>query len=215
MLRYLNTQVYTSEIPDELSLGFSILGCNIHCPNCHSQHVWDINSIGQGKELTHDELDKCISNKDYIPKVSEQDMQSLDEINNSYDKLSNPDTLKIDMIDITFEDINGVLEDYKKSPDSINTVGKSLVESQNVAEDCKKRVDKLVEKPDNASNEYFNQFKNAMYKTANLVIKISKGIIDTSVEMFKNYERILNIFINWGSNTESFYFEDKDILYLL
>ena len=54
-----------------------------------------------------------------------------------------------------------------------------------------------------------------MYKTANLVIKISKGIIDTSVEMFKNYERILNIFINWGSNTESFYFEDKDILYLL
>lgn len=60
MLRYLNTQVYTSEIPDELSLGFSILGCNIHCPNCHSQHVWDINSIGQGKELTHEELDKCI-----------------------------------------------------------------------------------------------------------------------------------------------------------
>ena len=60
MLRYLNTQVYTSEIPDELSLGFSILGCNIHCPNCHSQHVWDINSIGQGKELTYEELDKCI-----------------------------------------------------------------------------------------------------------------------------------------------------------
>ena len=33
---------------------------DIHCPNCHSQHVWDINSIGQGKELTYEELDKCI-----------------------------------------------------------------------------------------------------------------------------------------------------------
>ena len=62
MLRYLNTQVYTSEIPDELSLGFSILGCNIHCPNCHSQHVWDINSIGQGKELTYEELEDKVKN---------------------------------------------------------------------------------------------------------------------------------------------------------
>lgn len=59
-LRYLNYQVYTNEIPDELSLGFTILGCNVHCPECHSKHVWDINSKDIGHILTRNKfLDVC------------------------------------------------------------------------------------------------------------------------------------------------------------
>lgn len=60
MLSYLYYQTYTSEIPNELSLGISILGCPIHCPDCHSRHVWDIYDRGQGEALTKEELDRII-----------------------------------------------------------------------------------------------------------------------------------------------------------
>lgn len=66
MLRYLYSQVYTAEVPRELSLGIAILGCNIHCPDCHSQHTWDINSQGQGIDLTTDELDKLIKAQPWV-----------------------------------------------------------------------------------------------------------------------------------------------------
>lgn len=55
--------IYITEIPDEICLGISVLGCPIHCPDCHSQHVWDINSVGKGKELTYDIIrDKLTDN---------------------------------------------------------------------------------------------------------------------------------------------------------
>ena len=66
MLSYLYYQVYTSEVPNELSLGISILGCPIHCPDCHSPHVWDIHSIGQGKDLTVEELDSIILKQPWV-----------------------------------------------------------------------------------------------------------------------------------------------------
>ena len=60
MLRYLTYQVLPNEIPGELSLGISLLGCPIHCKGCHSPEVWDVNSRGKGKELTPRELDALI-----------------------------------------------------------------------------------------------------------------------------------------------------------
>ena len=66
MLRYLYSQVYTAEVPRELSLGIAVLGCNVHCPDCHSQHTWDINSQGQGIDLTTDELDKLIASQPWV-----------------------------------------------------------------------------------------------------------------------------------------------------
>lgn len=63
MLKYLNYQIYTNEIPDELSLGFTILGCNVHCPECHSKHVWDINSEGIGTNLSWYTLDDIIKSQ--------------------------------------------------------------------------------------------------------------------------------------------------------
>lgn len=29
------------EIPDEISLTFVIYGCDVHCPDCHSKHLWN------------------------------------------------------------------------------------------------------------------------------------------------------------------------------
>ena len=63
MLKYLNYQIYPSEVPNELSLGITVLGCPQHCKGCHSSHTWDINCKGLGKDLTEDELDKMIADQ--------------------------------------------------------------------------------------------------------------------------------------------------------
>lgn len=59
-LRYANTQVVFTEVPNEISLAINITGCTIHCKGCHSQWLWS----NKGKELTYDELTNLIeSNK--------------------------------------------------------------------------------------------------------------------------------------------------------
>lgn len=39
MLKYLNTQVTFSEVPDEITLCINITGCKIGCKNCHSPYL--------------------------------------------------------------------------------------------------------------------------------------------------------------------------------
>ena len=41
MLRYNQHKILIKEIPDEISLGISISGCNIKCKDCHSKHTWN------------------------------------------------------------------------------------------------------------------------------------------------------------------------------
>ena len=57
MLKYLNYQILPNEIPNELSLGISILGCPQHCEGCHSPHLWDVNSKSLGRDLDMAEWD--------------------------------------------------------------------------------------------------------------------------------------------------------------
>lgn len=57
MLKTLYHQVVFSEIPDEVSLGISISGCQIHCKGCHSRELWE----DKGSPLTIEELDKLIA----------------------------------------------------------------------------------------------------------------------------------------------------------
>lgn len=40
MLKYLYTKEVFNEVPGEISLGISISGCRIHCPDCHSKELW-------------------------------------------------------------------------------------------------------------------------------------------------------------------------------
>ena len=66
MLKYVETLVGFSEIPDEITLCINITGCKIGCKNCHSPHL----SEDIGEELTIDSLHKLISNNKGITCVS-------------------------------------------------------------------------------------------------------------------------------------------------
>ena len=38
-----DTRIVFQEVPDEISLSFSIMGCEQHCRGCHSPYLWDRN----------------------------------------------------------------------------------------------------------------------------------------------------------------------------
>lgn len=60
MLKYTDTMVTFSEVPDEISLCVNISNCPIHCPGCHSKELWkDV-----GKELTYSEIDQLMNRND-------------------------------------------------------------------------------------------------------------------------------------------------------
>lgn len=60
MLKYVDTKVTFSEVPNEISLCINISGCNIGCKNCHSPYL----SEDIGEPLTKDALCSLIgSNK--------------------------------------------------------------------------------------------------------------------------------------------------------
>lgn len=56
MLRYVNTQVTFSEVPDEVSLIINISNCPIHCAGCHSKYLWE----NVGTQLTIENLEKLL-----------------------------------------------------------------------------------------------------------------------------------------------------------
>lgn len=58
MLKYLNTEVTFSEIPDEITLCINITGCKNACRGCHSAYLAE----DIGTELTIEELQKLILN---------------------------------------------------------------------------------------------------------------------------------------------------------
>ena len=41
MLKYLYYKEIFKEIPNEITLGISISGCQIHCKGCHSRELWE------------------------------------------------------------------------------------------------------------------------------------------------------------------------------
>lgn len=41
MLKYLDTMVTFSEVPDEVSLCINLTNCPYHCPDCHSKELWE------------------------------------------------------------------------------------------------------------------------------------------------------------------------------
>lgn len=40
-MRHSSTQIVFQEVPGEISLAFSITGCDLRCRGCHSAHTWD------------------------------------------------------------------------------------------------------------------------------------------------------------------------------
>lgn len=56
MLRYVDTKIVFSEIPDEITLAINISNCPIHCRHCHSKYLWkDIGAL-----LTINEINRLL-----------------------------------------------------------------------------------------------------------------------------------------------------------
>lgn len=66
MLKYTETQVGFSEVPEEITLCINISGCPIHCKGCHSPHLWE----NIGTELNSAVLSKLIANNQGITCVA-------------------------------------------------------------------------------------------------------------------------------------------------
>lgn len=83
MLKYVESMVTFSEVPDEISLCISISGCKYRCIGCHSQYLWD----EIGTELTVEELKKLIDSNSGITCVcfmgGDQDLETLCKLANS------------------------------------------------------------------------------------------------------------------------------------
>ena len=61
-LKFVDTMVTFSEIPDEITLCFNISNCPIKCKDCHSKYLWD----DVGTELDEDTLNAIIQENDGI-----------------------------------------------------------------------------------------------------------------------------------------------------
>lgn len=56
MIKYVDTLVTFSEVPNEISLCIDVSGCKIHCKGCHSSYLWE----DIGVPLTLKSLDDLI-----------------------------------------------------------------------------------------------------------------------------------------------------------
>ena len=66
MLKYVNTLVSFSEVPDEISLCIEISNCPCHCFNCHSSYLAE----DIGEELNSHSLKELINNNKGITCIS-------------------------------------------------------------------------------------------------------------------------------------------------
>lgn len=56
MLKYVDSKIVFSEIPDEITLAINISNCPIHCRDCHSKYLWeDIGTL-----LTINEINRLL-----------------------------------------------------------------------------------------------------------------------------------------------------------
>ena len=55
--RCFKPQVVFQEVPDEISLAFTVLGCPLRCEGCHSQDSWDTE---QGEVLSKEKLQEYL-----------------------------------------------------------------------------------------------------------------------------------------------------------
>ena len=80
MLKYAYYKELFQEVPDEITLGISISGCRIQCPECHSKELW----ANKGTELNVQELERIIDEHEGITCVcifgGEHDLYSLGTI---------------------------------------------------------------------------------------------------------------------------------------
>ena len=57
MFNALPPQICFQEVPNEIALAFTVTGCPLACPGCHSQDTWD---PSRGTSLTHELFEKTL-----------------------------------------------------------------------------------------------------------------------------------------------------------
>ncbi|SDX85709.1 anaerobic ribonucleoside-triphosphate reductase activating protein [Lutibacter oricola] len=57
-MNYSDINIALQEVPGEISISFTITGCNIKCDGCHSSYLWNKNN---GSELTEELYIKTLS----------------------------------------------------------------------------------------------------------------------------------------------------------
>ena len=80
MLKYVETAITFSEVPDEITLCINISNCPCHCKGCHSQYLWEDKGTILNEETLTSKI-KIIERmvrsskeyKDYIKCVRETD----------------------------------------------------------------------------------------------------------------------------------------------
>lgn len=80
-MKYCETLVAFKEIPDEVSLCINISNCPVHCPACHSKHLW--NDVGT--PLDESEVERLVNENDGITCVA---FMGGDAEQDSVDKLA-------------------------------------------------------------------------------------------------------------------------------
>ena len=58
MLRFVHEDVVWQEVPHEVSLAYTIAGCPLRCPGCHSTYTWNAQ---QGATLSPEYLQKRLA----------------------------------------------------------------------------------------------------------------------------------------------------------
>lgn len=58
MLRYSSYNIVLQEVPNEISLYFTITGCKLACEGCHSEYTWD---GSKGEVLTNELLQSLLT----------------------------------------------------------------------------------------------------------------------------------------------------------
>lgn len=66
MLKFDQVVVTFAEVPEEVTLCIEITGCPVHCPDCHSKHLWE----DYGKELTPNSLQDLLGANEGITCVA-------------------------------------------------------------------------------------------------------------------------------------------------
>lgn len=65
-MKYANSKICLSEVPNEVSLCISIMGCKKHCEGCHSPELWDTNYKKTGSILSYKSLDALLQYHNHI-----------------------------------------------------------------------------------------------------------------------------------------------------
>lgn len=60
MLKYVDTLVSFSEVPNQISLSINISGCPIHCEGCHSKYLWEDIGTPLNNDTISDLIDRNI-----------------------------------------------------------------------------------------------------------------------------------------------------------